>query len=473
MTILVWFTLDLRLTDHPALHAAAKQGEVVPVYILDPGAANMARGASAWWLHHSLKSLSQRIEALGGRLILKRGDTQTELFALAKATDARAIYFSRAYEPSLGAIQMGVYEQCQQRGLECKRFAGRLLLEPDTIFNKQNKPFQVFTPFYKSARPQLGQLKALPQPRITFAAPKVASDSLDAWHLCPRSPNWAKGFRALWHPGESGADEVLTDALQEVVPHYAQVRDFPARAGTSMLSPHLHFGELSPRQIWVRTQKTAANPAALAEPFLRQLFWREFNAYLLHHFPHVEQHPFNAKFKAFPWRKNTHRLRAWQTGQTGYPIVDAGMRELWQTGWMHNRVRMVVASFLTKHLNIHWREGADWFWETLLDADLANNSLGWQWVAGCGADAAPYYRIFNPVTQGERFDANGEYVRRWVPELAKLDNKNLHNPWLASKTVLAEAGIVLGKDYPKPVVDHAKARAEALFAYRTLTEGAG
>lgn len=468
MTTIVWLTLDLRTEDQPALQAAISAGHCLALYILDPDDPGCAQGAGEWWLHHSLSRLSESFKAMGGQLILRKGNTLDILKDVAKATGASGIFFSRAYEPWLSDTQKTVHEYFSKYDISCKRFAGRVLLEPDSILNKQHKPFQVFTPFYKHAKTHLALAVTGAPKNAKFYPKKIASDKLSAWGLLPQKPNWAKHFGDYWQPGEQGAKNAVQTAIDEALADYSEARDYPAKPGTSRLSPHLHFGEISPRQVWCITSGGFGGQKNQLEPFLRQLFWREFSIYLLHHFPHTIEKPFRDKFLKFPWKRAPKRLKAWQQGKTGYPIVDAGMRELMATGWMHNRVRMVAASFLTKHLNIHWREGAAWFWDTLLDADIANNTMGWQWVAGCGADAAPYFRIFNPTLQGEKFDAQGHYIRKWVPELEALDKKYLNAPWTAPAEILKSAGISLGTTYPKPIVDHKTARESALQAYKAI-----
>lgn len=471
MKIIVWFTQDLRLNDQPALSAALKDGsEVYCTYIFDPANPEGPQGAARWWLHHSLAKLAEDLTARGGQLILRSGSSHQQLVKLATELGAQAVYMTRSYEPYLSQQQSQVHDAITARGGTAKRFGGFLLLEPDTIFNKQAKPFQVFTPFYRHTRALIGQtIKAAAKPSFTTLAAcpaKLTTDALTQWPLLPSKPNWAEEFAAHFTPGEQGAWAALNTALSEAVEGYAEQRDFPALAGTSRLSAHLHFGDISPRQVMQQAIKHCGDEQAA--PFTRQLFWREFNYYLLHHYPHMRCGAFKDKFNGFPWRANAGYLNAWQQGQTGYPIVDAGMRQLWRTGWMHNRVRMICASFLTKHLQIHWREGEAWFWDTLLDADKANNIGGWQWVAGCGADAAPYFRIFNPIVQGEKFDPLGEYVRTWVPELARLPPAFIHKPWQAPKGLLAQCGIKLGEDYPHPLVNHEEAREIALAAYKAL-----
>ncbi|HEY6527882.1 MAG TPA: deoxyribodipyrimidine photo-lyase [Cellvibrionaceae bacterium] len=474
MKIIVWFTQDLRLQDHPALAAALKDGlEVYCVYVYDTLNPEGPSGAANWWLHHSLVSLNSELAAKGGQLLLRQGVSADELLTLAEQLDVQAVYMTRSYEPYLSQQQSRVYQQLNIKGGTVKRFAGYLLLEPDTIFNKQHKPFQVFTPFYRHTRDllNLGSLKLTTS--TNFAAlipkpPKINSESIENWQLLPSKPNWAAEFAEYSNPGGPGAKAALANALATVVEDYPQNRDFPAVDGTSRLSAHLHFGEISPRQIVHKVNSTWGIDDEKSGPFIRQLFWREFNYYLLHHYPDMRASAFKPKFNQFPWRNNSQHLNAWQKGLTGYPIVDAGMRQLWRTGWMHNRVRMICASFLTKHLQIHWREGEKWFWDTLLDADKANNIGGWQWVAGCGADAAPYFRIFNPIIQGEKFDPYGDYVRTWVPELSLLSPAFIHKPWQAPHGLLAQSGIKLGTDYPLPIVNHEQAREQALAAYKAI-----
>ena len=348
-----------------------------------------------------------------------------------------------------------------------------MLSEPTRVFNKQGTPFKVFTPFWKHC------LKTL-QPDLPLSAPKMRgiegqenskSDCLDDWQLLPHSPNWAEGFGQYWKPGEKGADAKWVFFIENKIDRYADGRDRPALNSTSTLSPHLVWGEIGPRQLWHQIHELMASnqiSSSNGQKFLAQIGWREYSRYLLVHFPEIESQPFNKNFASFPWADNAKLISAWQRGLTGYPIVDAGMRELWHTGYMHNRVRMVVASFLTKHLLCHWKHGADWFWNTLVDADLANNTASWQWVSGSGADAAPYFRIFNPILQGEKFDSQGEYTRKWVPELSKLEKKFLYKPWEASDEVLLDAGVTLGENYPMPIVDHREARERALIAYQDM-----
>lgn len=472
---LVWLRQDLRLSDQPALQAALQRGgPVIPVFIWSPAAEGdwPAGGASRWWLHHSLQSLAADLEKLGSRLVLRCGDSLAELQTLAEETGAGSVFWSRRYEPAITVRDTGIKARLQACGLTVESFNGALLFEPWTIQNKSGKPFQVFTPFWKTCVAQAVPAP-LPTPRsLPGPANWPKSLPLAALDLLP-AVDWAAGLRRAWCPGEQGAQQALHHFRTTAFTDYTAQRNRPDLAGTSRLSPHLHFGELSPRQVW-EALRAHAQRHGLAESawrdsqFLAEVGWREFAHHLLFHFPHTPAEPLRPGFARFPWREDADALRAWQRGRTGYPFVDAGMRELWATGWMHNRVRMVAASFLVKDLLLPWQLGAKWFWDTLVDADLAQNTLGWQWTAGCGADAAPYFRIFNPVSQGEKFDPQGDYVRRWVPELARLPVEWIHQPWTAPAQVLARAGIELDRHYPSPIVSHAIAREVALEAYAQI-----
>jgi deoxyribodipyrimidine photo-lyase len=468
---ILWYRQDLRLHDHPALRAAAEKGEVLPVFVLDHDAAGdwAPGGASRWWLHHSLAALQRSIEARGGRLLLRSGDSGSVLAELCEKTGAHEVLCSRRYEPWAAAQETAVHGQLADAGIELRRYGGALLHEPGSVLTQGGDPFKVFTPFWRACRREaIAEPRRLPE--LSWCT-DASSEALEDWQLCPTEPNWAEGWEALWTPGEDGAQERLVDFLEQSVIAYADQRDLPATDATSRLSPHLHHGEISPRQVWVLCeQHKAVHPDAhdAVEKFQSELGWREFSYHLLHFFPQIPEAPFKENFADFPWKNDKDALRRWQRGRTGYPIVDAGMRELWQTGYMHNRVRMIVASFLCKHLLTHWREGEAWFWDTLLDADLASNGCSWQWVAGSGADAAPYFRIFNPITQGEKFDKEGHYVRRWVPEIAALPDKYLHCPWETPADILEHTGITLDETYPEPIVEHKAARQAALDAYETV-----
>jgi len=474
---LVWFRRDLRLEDNPALAAArATGGAVIPVWIGDEaGDAGWAPGgASRWWLHHSLAALGAALRARGSQLVLRHGDTVAELRRLQRATGATHVFWNRAYEPAARRQEALVAAALAEQGTATESGNAALLFEPAGVTNRAGGPFQVFTPYWRHCL-TLPVAEPVKLPRGPLPAPAVWPESLELerLQLLPRI-NWAAGFTERWQPGEAAA----LQRLKQFLPHasdYAEQRDRPAVTGTSGLSAHLHFGEIGPRQIWAAVKARSADsgvfPASRgAQVFLAEVGWREFAHHLLWHFPRTPREPLRAEFARFPWRTDPAQLRAWQRGLTGYPIVDAGMRELWHTGWMHNRVRMIVASFLLKHLRLSWQEGAAWFWDTLVDADLAANTLGWQWSAGCGADAAPYFRIFNPILQGRKFDPNGDYVCRWVPELRRLPTEWIHAPWEASPEVLVEAGIWLGQDYPAPLVNHSEARVAALAAYQKLRQ---
>lgn len=473
--IIFWFRQDLRAYDLPGLSAAIATGQpVIACYILDdnsPGDWTLG-GASRWWLHHSLQSLAKDVDSLGGRLILRRGEPLNVLTHLLQETGADAIYCTRQYEPWASQLESTLFEALETQGVTFKRYPGSLLFEPGRVMNKSGRPFQVFTPFWRHCRNAAEPVPPQASPEAgNWHKQALSSDSLDDWHLCPSKPDWAHNWHTLWQPGTDRARLKLQSFLKDGVKNYSEGRDHPAHDSTTRLSPHLHFGELSPRELWHEARQLAAREPALqdqTDKLLSELGWREFSHHLMHHFPTLPEQPFKSKFNEFPWQGSPATLSAWQRGQTGYPIVDAGMRELWQTGFMHNRVRMIVASFLTKHLLIHWRAGARWFWDTLLDADLANNSSGWQWVAGSGADASPYFRIFNPIIQGEKFDKEGAYIRQWVPELAGLPDRYLNKPWEAPTGILQESGIALGKDYPLPIVDHKAARESALSAFASL-----
>lgn len=473
MTVtIVWFRRDLRLTDHPALWEAAQEGGVIPLYILDPHESSGA--AELWWRHHSLHKLGEALATLHLPLLLRRGDPLQILLEIIQTVAADGVVWNRRYDPRGIAQDTAIKADLQARGVSVRSFPGDCLVEP-WLHHHDQQPYKVFTPFWKSLLARFPVAPALPQaalqPLPSELAQHLSSDSLADWQLLPQHPDWASRFPEFWEPGESGADTRLREFLEGGLLNYSKGRDFPAQPSVSRLSPYLAHGEISPRQIWQETQgHLLKNPelAAQGEHFLRELGWREFSWHLLFHFPNLPDTPLRPEFADFPWQNNEKLLHAWQRGQTGYPIVDAGMRELWQSGWMHNRVRMICASFLIKDLFIDWRKGEAWFQDTLLDFDEANNSASWQWVAGSGADAAPYFRIFNPVLQGEKFDAQGVYLRRWLPELAALPDHIIHQPWAAEPAILAKAGVALGIHYPRPVVDHAQARQKALAIFQDL-----
>lgn len=477
MTAVVWFRQDLRLSDNPALSHAIQSGDnIIPLYIHAPEDAEPWEpgGASRSWLHYSLAALEGDCERLGSRLIIRRGPVSAALLDICREVSASTVYWNRLYEPALSARDSGIEAFMRQRGISVKTFNAALLYEPREVTKTTGEPYRVFTPFWKAIRKK-GVLKQI-HPRPT-ALPSVGKDlkslSLAALELLPKIP-WDRGFYDVWTPGEAGAQHALSQFLSERVEHYRTGRDHPGSDLTSRLSPHLHFGEISPRQVAMaieecRTRRDVPNMEDNTEAFVRELAWREFAYHLLVHFPYTAEEPLNPRFAEFPWASDPKPLlAAWQRGLTGYPMVDAGMRELWATGWMHNRVRMLTASFLTKNLRVWWLEGAKWFWDTLVDADLASNSFGWQWTAGCGADAAPYFRVFNPVLQGERFDPEGRYVRRWIPELSRLPAAFVHQPWRVPENLLADFGVKLGENYPRPIVDLSESRKAALAAYQSI-----
>ncbi len=459
---LLWYRRDLRVADNPALDAAVRSGRpVVPVYILD----DTEGAAGRWWLHHSLAALSGDLRRLGAPLVLRRGGAQKELLRLITETGAEAVYWNREYTPAAITRDTTLKEALKQRGITAESFNAALLHEPWTVKTGGGTPFKVFTPFWNAIRARGEPTPTLPAPK-SIPGHDIAGDTLDDWNLLPSKPDWAAGFRENWRPGETSALARLDDFLSHELLGYAAKRDIPALPATSRLSPYLHYGEIGPRQVWrAATLRAATHPelASDAGKFLSELAWREFSWHLLFSEPELPANNLRPNFDAFPWAQDAKALKAWQLGRTGYPIVDAGMRELWHTGWVHNRVRMIVASFLVKHLLIHWREGAAWFMDTLVDADLANNSASWQWVAGCGADAAPYFRIFNPVLQGQKFDAQGTYVRRWIPELTAVPDKWVHQPWAAPQPP---------GGYPAPIVDHRFARDRALTAFASIGRAA-
>jgi deoxyribodipyrimidine photo-lyase len=468
--IIVWFRQDLRLTDHPALDEAVKTGQpIIPLYILDDkNAGDWAMGAaSRWWLHHSLHALNT---SLAGHLVCLSGDALKILPDLIKKANASAVYWNRCYEPWRVNRDKAIKASLEESGIEARSFNGSLLYEPWAIKKDDGTPYRVFTPFFRRGCVAAGEP---PQPlaapkKINFAPTPENTKPVDALGLLPTTIRWDKKMAPYWAIGEKGAQQRLHDFLDDGLDNYKEGRNIPSQNNVSRLSPYLHFGEISPRTVWyaIRQRMMADGLEKDGDHYLSELGWREFSYSLLYFNPTLPTEPLQSRFNAFPWVKDDKALHAWQRGQTGYPIVDAGMRELWETGYMHNRVRMIVGSFLVKDLMLHWAEGEKWFWDTLVDADLANNAASWQWIAGCGADAAPYFRIFNPVGQGEKFDPDGTYVRRFVPELAKLPDEVLHRPWEAEPLVLKSAGVTLGKTYPHPVVDHKIARDRALEAFK-------
>lgn len=471
----VWFRQDLRLKNNLALHAALESSNtIVLLYILDDRKNDHCLGsASKWWLHHSLLALSKTIEERGAKLILRKGNPLEIIPTFLKENSIQTLYWNRHYEPSAIIDEDSLTKILQEMNIKVCSFSGNLLLEPWEIKNKQEGLYKVFTPFshaleYKiSLKPLLLAPKRLPMDTDK----KYETEDIFDWCLCPTHPNWAVGFEEHWKPGELNAGLHLHSFLENQLEFYASKRDYPGEIGTSHLSPYLHFGEISIREIFqsvLQLKEQANNKEKYSEGasvFIKELFWREFAYYSLYHHPDSCKNALRQEFNVFPWSYNRAHYKAWQKGLTGYPIVDAGMRELYHIGWMHNRVRMITASLLVKNLLLPWQWGAKWFLDTLVDADVANNTMGWQWVAGCGVDAAPFFRIFNPTTQGKKFDPLGKYIRKWLPELTDLDNKYIHEPWTAPQDILTKANIKLGKTYPKPIVDLKSTRERALLAF--------
>ncbi len=472
---LVWFRRDLRVEDHPALAAAAERGEVLPVFLWTPEeeGAWAPGGASRWWLHHALADLSQQLRGLGSRLLIVDGRGRASLDLLqrvARESGADAVFWNRRYEPSAVRRDAEIKSSLRSGGLEAQSFNGSLLFEPGEISNKSGTPFKVFTPFWKHLMSEHEVPRATAGPgRLKLPEDAPEGDSLESLGLLPEI-GWDSGFAPFWggQPSRDLMEERLAGFLDGAAERYPDRRDAPAEDATSRLSPFLHFGQIGPRELWWRFADAENHSGRFDTGVMRQIVWREFAHHLLFHFPETTDRPLRPEFESFPWSADDAALDRWQRGETGYPLVDAGMRQLWQTGWMHNRVRMVVASFLVKHLLQPWQDGARWFWDTLVDADLANNTFGWQWTAGCGADAAPYFRVFNPFGQGEKFDPDGDYVRRYVPELSGLPDSHIHKPWELGELDLDSAGVKLGRDYPEPMVEHRAARERALAAFEAL-----
>ena len=471
-TVIMWFRQDLRLSDNPALLKAIELGSVLPVFILDEGNDWPLGEASRWWLHHSLISLN---ESLHGNLWVLKGDAAKLLPQFIQEHGASHIFWNRCYEPSIIHRDSLIKEQLTADGVTASSQNGSLIWEPWENLKQDGTPYKIFTPFYKYAIANNPPAAPNQSTNTNFDTVKCLQDKdrLDKLNLLP-DINWYEQFAAHWQPGEKGARQRLQDFTENGLTDYREGRDYPAKRSVSMLSPHLHFGEISPREAAtvVKQAGDIDSNEEQAAHFVRELAWREFSYYSLYHFPLIPQQNMKSQFDRFPWIKDPKNLRRWQQGQTGFPLVDAGMRELWQTGYMHNRVRMIVGSFLVKNLMIHWLEGARWFWDCLLDADLANNSCSWQWVAGSGADAAPYFRIFNPVTQSMKFDPKGSYIRKYVPELNGLSNKDIHDPSCANTEELKKAGVVLGEHYPRAIVDLKQSRVRALDAYKSLRDQA-
>jgi deoxyribodipyrimidine photo-lyase len=473
---IVWFRRDLRLADNLALSkAAAFGGPIICLYIREPGDALAgANGAAqAWWLHHSLSALDRALHDRGNRLVTMTGDPRHMVEWLVERTGAGAVFWNRRYDGAGRELDTEIKARLKEKGVRAESSPGFLLHDPTVLKTKQGRHYSVYTPFWRA-------FEAAYQPPEAIAAPKTIEsgdfdlkiDPFGSWKLLPTKPDWAKRFESHWTPGEDGAQTLLKSFLKTRLDGYGERRDFPAETHTSRLAPHLSFGEISPHAIWRATESLKVDKEDVAR-FRKEVVWRDFAWHTLFHNPRLDSINLDRRFDAFEWRSSKEKFDAWKRGLTGYPIVDAGMRELWQTGTMHNRVRMITASFLIKDLLIDWREGERWFRDTLVDADAASNPFNWQWVAGCGADASPFFRIFNPVLQGEKFDPEGAYVRRWCPELGKLPKALVHRPFDAGQCILKQAGITLGRDYPLPIVDHGEARDAALAALRATRSDEG
>ncbi len=475
-TSIVWFRQDLRLADNPALTRAIEQSEhILPVFIWDETDPEPYGAASKWWLHYALENLKNALQQKGNTLVFRWGNPKDVLNELIAQSGAEAVFWNRCYTPHQRQRDQDIKENL---GTECHSSNGLLLVEPWELKTKSDTFYKVFTPYWKAIQ-ELEFAKDLPVPDAIPSAKNIHSDDIANWNFLPTNPDWAVQMREEWGikdgksgvMSEGGAWQYLNEFLSNGIEGYKDNRNIPSRINenltTSKLSPFLHWGHISPRQIWHRVMKDYDFRNKDAKHFLSEVAWREFSYNLLYHFEDIKHQSMRKEYRNFPWNPNDDQLKRWQKGQTGYPIVDAGMRELWATGWMHNRIRMLVGSLLVKDLLIPWQDGEQWFWDCLVDADPANNTASWQWVAGCGMDAAPYFRVFNPTLQSKKFDSKGEYIRKWVPELAKLDNDAIHAPW-ENPEKLQKAGIVLGKNYPEPIVDHYEARKLALDAYEDI-----
>ncbi|MBB3658462.1 deoxyribodipyrimidine photo-lyase [Rhizobium sp. BK650] len=475
--VIIWFRKDLRLDDNRALHAACASGRpIIPLYIHEHGEdGNCPLGsAQAWWLHHSLHALDGALRQRGGKLVLASGHARNALGDIIRRSCAETVFWNRRYDPPGVATDARLKHELEKHAIEVRSFGGQLLHEPTKLKTSGGTPYRVYTPFWQALE-QNGEPEApvdMPQ-HFRFPKEVPVSETLASFKFLPYKPNWAKSFPEMWTPGEAAAQQKLQEFIENGLSGYSADRDFPGRAGTSLLSPHLALGEISPARIWEATKGLSRSiPSDDIGRFRKELAWREFSYHLLFHFPKLASANWNDSFDGFCWRQDEDGFHAWCNGQTGYPIIDAGMRQLWRHGWMHNRVRMITASFLIKDLLVDWRRGEAWFRDTLVDADPANNAASWQWVAGSGADASPFFRIFNPVLQGEKFDADGSYIRQFVPELEKLEDKYIHRPFEAPASVLEKAGITLGETYPQPIVDHATARRRALKVYNAIKDAA-
>jgi len=464
--VIYWFRRDLRLLDNPALSEAANAGPVIPIYILDKLQTNYTEGrASRWWQNQSLYSLNKQ---LNHRLLIFNGDPKEIILRVAKASDSKTVYWNRCYEPWQIEVDSKIERILKEKNINVITRNGSLLWEPWRTLKKDGTPYKVFTPYFKKRCLSLPEpRKPIPKPLNMILADIPSKTAIKGNFISPKECSWENKIKKYWRIGEKAAINKLENFLKSGLSSYKEGRNYPSKKNISMLSPHLHFGEISPNMIWHRVRTSGQSEDS--NHYLSELGWREFSYNLLYYFPQLPNKNLQTKFDRFPWRDNSEHLKKWQDGKTGYPIIDAGMRELWETGFMHNRLRMIAGSFLVKNLLIHWHYGKEWFWNCLVDADLASNSASWQWVAGCGADAAPYFRIFNPIAQGQKFDPSGEYTRKFVPELRKLPNKYLFTPWEAPTELLADSGIKLGKDYPYPIVDLKNSRELALDAYSSIS----
>lgn len=474
-TALFWFRNDLRLDDQAGLVAAAKYQQVLPIFIWDPDAESpWAPGAaSRWWLHHALKALDQSLIEKNSKLIILKGDRLKVFTSLIQNFQIDSVFWNAAYEPKLRQSDQNIAQLLKQHRISLEIHHGNLMMEPGQVCKKDQTPYLVYTAFWKQFLKQFERQTQLSAPSLPTLPDGALKHSLtcEDLKLLPTIP-WDSDFYKHWSPTEASALTQSSNFLKSAVTQYQEQRNLPAMEGSSQLSPFLHFGQIHPGRIWNQIEQRYGRVNEISNPgilqFCKELVWREFSYHLLVYFPNLPDQSMKSVFDKFPWKDDPELLRCWQHGKTGYPIVDAGMRQLWKTGWMHNRVRMIVASFLTKDLQISWKEGAHWFWDTLLDADLANNTQGWQWTAGCGFDAAPFFRIFNPITQGETFDPEGHYIKTWCPELKQLEKAYIHKPWLAPQRSLDQAQVRLGANYPHPIVDHQQARMSSLLAFHGL-----
>ncbi|MDB6097102.1 MAG: phrB [Francisellaceae bacterium] len=461
---IVWFRKDLRLHDNPALNAAINQNfPIIPLYIIDSNNKDLILGKnSLWWLENSLFKLDESLKAKGSHLILKIGDPLVIIPKLIKTFNVKAIYWNNYLVPAQLTQDKALTKILLKKNIEVFNFYNHTLLNPLELKNLSGKPYQMFSAFAKAAKDHI-KIKSLTASPKKIPAPPLGISSQSVQELKTKGIESKKELNQFWQAGEKAALNKLNLLLEDKLSLYKDERDFPAKDSTSFLSPHLHWGELSVRLLWQKLQLHSHS-----DTFAKEILWREFAYYLLHYYPNLTHIPIRAPFQRFPWKPSKNNLSAWQNGQTGYPLIDAGMRQLKTIGWLHNRVRMVVASFLVKHLLIPWQEGAKWFWEYLVDADLANNSMNWQWVTGCGVDAAPFFRIFNPIIQAKKFDPQGEYIKHWIPELKDLPIKYIHFPMNAPKELLEKINLKMGIDYPYPIVDHVLARQKALMAFKNL-----